>query len=244
MSHKPTIVLVPGAWHKVFQYSPLISRLQDAGYEVHGVDYPSVSANPTSTNFDPDVVVVRERLASIANQNKDIVLVVHSIGGLIGSEAASGFSKTDRSRKGEAGGIIKMAYLAAWILPEGPRIYRPPPWHSVEGSIVKPLRPQEIFYNCCAPEVAEENIPQLLPIAKGVLESVTTYAAWKHIPSIYLMCKNDNAIPFAMQESFMAQEGSAFEVFRCDADHSPFLSMPEYTAKFVRHAAGEAVDFD
>ena len=240
---KPNIVLVPGAWHKVAQYAPLRTRLQQAGYEVEGIDYPSSSPNPTNKNFDPDVKVVREAIARLADQGNDVMVVVHSASGIIAGEAAKGLSKADREKDGNVGGIVRMAYICAFAAPEGVALYDaiggPAPWHIIEGSTVRSSQEKDIFYNLCPPEVAEENIAQLVLFAKGTFESKPTYSAWKHIPSTYLVCENDHAIPLAAQEAMISQEGAKFDVVRCSADHSPFLSMPDFTAEFVRRAAGE-----
>lgn len=69
--------------------------------------------------------------------------------------------------------------------------------------------------------------------------SKVTYPAYKHIPSTYLLCEKDNAIPLAAQEGMLAGTDVKFDVERCAAGHSPFLSMPEFVAEVVRRAAGE-----
>ena len=244
-SSKPTIVLVPGAWHQVAQYSPLTTRLEEAGYKVYGVDYPSTSPNPTNTNFDPDVEVVHKSIERLADQGKNVVVVVHSAAGIIAGEAARGLSKADRERDGKAGGIVRMVYICAFAAPEGVALYDatggPDEWHIIEGITVKTSREREIFYHLCPPEVADAQVARLagMRLAKGMFESKPTYAAWKHIPCTYLVCENDQAVPLAAQEAMIKQEGARFDVVRCKADHSPFLSMPDFTAEVVRKAAGE-----
>jgi hypothetical protein len=47
----------------------------------------------------------------------------------------------------------------------------------------------------------------------------TTY---KFIPSTYLVCENDQAVPMQVQEMFAAAAGSQIE--RCASGHSPMLS--------------------
>lgn len=241
----PTIVLVPGAWHKVAQYAPLTTRLEQAGYEVVVVDYPSTGPNPTNKNFDPDVKIIHESIAQLADQGKGILVVVHSAGGIVAGEAAKGLGKADRTKDGLAGGIVRMVYICAFAATEGVSLYDatggPDPWHIIEGGTVRSSQEKDIFYNKCSPEVAEEQIAKLELFAKGTFESRPTYAAWKHIPCTYLVCENDHAIPLVAQEAMIAQEGANFDVVRCSADHSPFLCMPDFTAEVVRRAAGEEI---
>ena len=118
----------------------------------------------------------------------------------------------------------------------------PDDWHIVEGHLVRPADPEKHFYNDCSDEVASEQMKYLLPFAKCAFTSKATYAAWKHIPSTYLLCENDQAIPVHAQEYMTKQEGARFDVIRCRAGHSPFLSMPDFTAAVVRRAAGESID--
>ena len=87
---KPTIVFIPGAWHKVSQYSDVTSRLEKAGYEVHGADYPSTGPNPTNSTFDPDIKAISGVIEKLADRGDDILVTVHSAGGLLGGEAVKG----------------------------------------------------------------------------------------------------------------------------------------------------------
>jgi hypothetical protein len=72
-------------------------------------------------------------------------------------------------------------------------------------------------------------------------KSRSTHLAWRVIPSTYLMCEKDQAIPLAVQEAFVAPDREFWEVERCDADHSPFLSRPQLTANVIRRASGEKI---
>lgn len=59
------------------------------------------------------------------------------------------------------------------------------------------------------------------------------------------MCSNDNAVPWDAQEGTVAGFRSAgIEVYAevAESGHSPFLSLPEETARFVRKAAGEELE--
>jgi len=66
-----------------------------------------------------------------------------------------------------------------------------------------------------------------------------TYAGWKDVPSVYLACEKDAAVPFELQKKFAALAGS--EIFTCSAAHMPTLSQPDKVVEVVRKAAGEAL---
>lgn len=71
----------------------------------------------------------------------------------------------------------------------------------------------------------------------------TKSAAWKKIPTSYLICENDKPIPLELQESMIAtvkKEGGDIVTERLFVSHSPHLAMPEKVAGFLRRAAGES----
>lgn len=52
------------------------------------------------------------------------------------------------------------------------------------------------------------------------------------------MCEKDNALPLAAQEGLLASTDVEFDVVRCNAGHSPFVSQPQFVADAIRRAAG------
>jgi pimeloyl-ACP methyl ester carboxylesterase len=66
-----------------------------------------------------------------------------------------------------------------------------------------------------------------------------TYAGWKDVPSVYLVCENDAAIPPPLQMQMVALAGS--EVVTCSAAHMMILSQPDTVVEVVRKAAGETL---
>jgi pimeloyl-ACP methyl ester carboxylesterase len=116
---KPTIVLVPGAWHKATIYSSVSSILNTHGYPTILLDLPSVGAVPPHTSFDHDVSAIRECLTSLVSQNKDVVLVAWSYGGFPAGEAPKGLSKKERQAQGLQGGVIRFVVINGVAMPAG-----------------------------------------------------------------------------------------------------------------------------
>ena len=242
---KPTIVIVPGAWHLPIHFQPLTSRLEKAGYTVHALHLPSIGDNPTTVDFSEDVELIRDTIQQATDQGDDVVVVVHSAGGVTGSEGTQGLSKAERQKSGKEGGVVRMVYIAAFAAPEGVGVFRatngPDPWIILEGPVCRPGDPIHRFYHDLPLNEAEEAVSNLRLHSTGALWSDATYAAWKHIPSTYLVCENDQAIPLAAQEAMIADPEAKFTVERCIASHSPMLSMPDFTTEVVRRAAGEKI---
>lgn len=64
------------------------------------------------------------------------------------------------------------------------------------------------------------------------------------IPSWYLLCEDDLAIPAIAQEMMatgMKEAGGDVQVERIKSSHSPFLSQPDVVVDWIRRAAGESL---
>lgn len=120
MSTRPTLVLIPGAWHVAEHYDLLTPLLEKEGYTCHALTLPSVGANPALTSLDPDVQTIRKHVIALLDEGKDVVVVMHSYGGIPGGSAMRGLSKTDRQKAGEkGGGVVGLVYICSWMIDEG-----------------------------------------------------------------------------------------------------------------------------
>jgi pimeloyl-ACP methyl ester carboxylesterase len=100
---------------------------------------------------------------------------------------------------------------------------------------------RDVFYNRCDPKDVEEALDLLGSHPPGPLAVPATYTAYREIPSTYIVCENDQALPLCVQERMIAQADGAFHVERCQEGHSPFLSNPAFIVDCIRRAAGEKV---
>jgi pimeloyl-ACP methyl ester carboxylesterase len=116
---KPTIVLIPGAWHTADCYEILIPHLHEAGYETLPLTLPSVGADPAQQSLDPDVQHIRNNVIPLLDQGKDVVLAMHSYGGVPGSSAMRGLAKNERQAQGQPGGVTALVFICAWMIDEG-----------------------------------------------------------------------------------------------------------------------------
>ena len=98
---------------------------------------------------------------------------------------------------------------------------------------------KEWFYNDVPEDVADNAVRHLVgcsgSLAEGSIESV----CWFEIPSVFVLCQKDKALPPAVAEWVLAAAQVDWDVVRLDASHRPFLSMPETLAAVVRYFAGE-----
>lgn len=142
-SSKPEFVIVPGGWHSPSSFGPTTDLLEEAGFIVHGVHLPSVGALPHHTTFDLDASQCRNTINSVLAKGKDVVLIMHSYGGTVGSEALRGYVEEleAASTKKRWGRVVRLVYCAAFLLPEGGSLLAalrgiPLPWFIIEVSLL------------------------------------------------------------------------------------------------------------
>ncbi|KAK8220061.1 hypothetical protein M8818_000477 [Zalaria obscura] len=250
---KPSIVLVPGAWHVPAHYDRLSSYLAEHGYDVFVVALPSVLPKDGKfpDNLEPEIDAVRSVVTKQLDAGNDVVVVVHSYGALPGTSALKGLDKRTRAAAGHKSSVTAIAYMCSFLLPAGVSLLdgvggKPHPIHDVRGDMlhVKAPGPAYLFYNDLTREDAVTYTDMLLPQAWSVNQFPCTYAAWKDIPTFYLVCKRDNALLLHEQRGMIdgaRVAGANIKAEQCDSGHSPFLSMVELTGDWVRRIAGEEI---
>ncbi|KAI9642995.1 hypothetical protein NHQ30_008729 [Ciborinia camelliae] len=252
---KPTIVMVPGAWHKPDIYSGVASSLEKHGYPTVSLALPSAGAKPSHQDFSGDVSGIRECLTELVSAGKEVILVVHSYTGLPGGEAPKGLSKKDQEAKDLKGGLIRYVVINGFATPPGFQIVakgdyaKMPDWMKLDTEnevfTVEPEDAKRIFYNDLAPD-KHHLIPEIVPQSFGVYFSVATYAAWLDVPSTFLYGEMDQSsftpeVVDMMIKGAQMMNPSAFDVVERlkDGGHCLMISHPEWTAEALRRAAGE-----
>src|SRR5437773_11887558 len=176
-SAKPTIVLVHGAFADGSSWSKVIPILQRDGYNVIAVQNPL-------TSLDADVETTKRALAM---QTGPLVLVGHSYGGAVITQAAAGNANVKAlvyvaafaPEVGEPIGAFGQQYPA----PLGAALKQDP-----SGFLyIDPAKFHEVF--AADLPVAETNVAAAVqkPIIGSVFGASVTEAAWKTIPSWYLV---------------------------------------------------------
>lgn len=97
---------------------------------------------------------------------------------------------------------------------------------------------QKLYNDLPSPE-ASLWASRTLPSSHAVQTTKLTRAAWRYIPSTYLVCENDQAVPPQFQEAFAATAQAHVE--RCGSGHSPMLSHTEMLAQRIHNTAMKAI---
>ena len=120
-SAHPTILFFPGAFSSPSCFDSLSAHLQKLGYPTVYTDFPSLKpSDPTAVSTSRDAEETRNKfLLPLVEAGKNVVIFVHSYGGIVGGAAAAGLSKTARSKEGKPGGVVGLVYLVGNIVREG-----------------------------------------------------------------------------------------------------------------------------
>jgi pimeloyl-ACP methyl ester carboxylesterase len=218
-----TIVLVHGAFASPAGWRGVADALQKDGYR---------TATPALglASVSDDVAIVRSTLDSIPG---DKILVGHSYGGFVITNAASGRSD-----------VRGLVYTAAYVPESGETInslsvgYAPGAFlaHLVFAPafpfvIVDPAFFPEDFAQDLNPKLGAEIAAQQRPTSLGLFGTPSGPAAWHALPSWYAVSAHDRAIDPALQR-FMAQRAGATTVEFAAASHVGGLT--HYRARFVK----------
>jgi pimeloyl-ACP methyl ester carboxylesterase len=234
MTAPATAVFVHGGWHDGWSWH-LVRQLLDA----RGV--PSVALDLPMTTLDADAAVLRDTLARIGG---DAVVVAHSWGGNVATLGASG-----------APNVRHLIYLAAVLTEAGHPALAPsaiPKGRETMRSAVvietdttteiDREASLEVFYPDVDPVLARQAAARLRPFQKTGYAVVATdaVAAWRTIPTTYVVCTQDRMIHPDTQREMAAAAGA--EVIEWRSSHSPFLSRPGLVADLVARRAGAGHD--
>jgi pimeloyl-ACP methyl ester carboxylesterase len=223
---KKTVVLVHGAWADGTSWSRVIPYLLDAGLNVVAVQ------NPLSS-LEGDVA---NTTRVINDQPGDVILVGHSYGGVVITEA------------GNNPKVKALVYVAAFAPKPGQSVnsilsaFPLPAWfatlHADAGGYVTwPITSWKTEFATGLPEGEQEMLHATQhPTFHGVNDNaVGATAAWSTRPVFSVVSQQDHIIPAPLQMLFAQQMHST--VVPVEAGHLAMLIKPEETARAIIAAA-------
>jgi len=248
MSQKPTLILVPGAWHSPNTWNKVTSLLNTQQYKTVSATLPSTLSDPSST-FSDDIKAVRDPIVAETTKGRDVVVVVHSYGGAVGSSAVKGLTRPKQDvaspKEASSGHVIGIIMIASgFVVTEVGFLEglggKPPPFWTLDpsGFAVLVGDPRELFYHDLPAEEGSDWVGRLRQQASGPMTEGGKYyySGWKDVPIWYLATIQDKALPIEAQRMFvqMAKDGGAqIMVEEVESSHSAMLSMPKETAEFI-----------
>lgn len=117
---RPTILIVHGSWHTPAHYHLLIQSLTAHGFPTICPPLPSCSNEIALTASLPeDIATIRATALDLLSHGHSIIAIMHSYGGVVGTEALADLSFHCRAASSKAGGVIALIYMASFMLSVG-----------------------------------------------------------------------------------------------------------------------------
>ena len=229
---KPTIVLEHGAWADAASWSKVIGQLQEDGFTVDAPPNPLRGVS-YDTNYLTDF------LSTIPGP---IVLVGHSYGGFVITNAATGNAN-----------VKALVYVDAFIPDRGDTLasltgtgsclggnaFNFAPYPGEPAGDVDTYIKQSVVPGCFAsglpPSQAAVIAATQRPLAASTFGEQSGPPAWKTIPSWAVVGTADKVLPPAQQTS-MAQHAGA-HITDVNAGHLSMIADPETVAQVIEQAA-------
>ena len=224
------IVLVHGGFVDGSGWEGVYKALRNDGYTV------SIVQNPTITLAD-DVAATKRAIAAL---NGPVILVGHSYGGAVITEA------------GNDPKVAGLVYITAFALDKsesvGSLLKDPPP-----GAPVPPIMPPQdgfllldrakfpaAFAADVNPEAASFMADSQVPWGLDALNGAVSQAAWRAKPSWYMVTTEDKMIPPDAQRAMSKRAGST--VVEVKGSHAVYVSQPLAVAHLIEQAATGALE--
>ena len=116
----PHFVFVPGAFHTEEHFRLIRWELQILGYNSSVVNRPSIGFKGPAPAPDADWQALTSLLHQLIEvEGKHVIMVAHSAGGVIASRSVGGYDKRTRMANDQAGGIVHLYFISAFLLKDG-----------------------------------------------------------------------------------------------------------------------------
>jgi len=232
----PHVVLVHGAWADTASWDAEVAALRKAGYDARAI------ANPVE-NLITDAESVARFLASL---DGPIVLVGHSYGGSVITNAAAGnpnvkalvYVDAAAPDVGETNGSLSGSDSVLKTKPEDElfdKLIRPGAAPGVADLYLK----QEIFVEHFARDLPEAQAMRLWATQRSAstaaFDTPSEHAAWKTIPSWYLISTGDDIITPTAEEAMARRAKSTVTMFE-GGSHLTLISHPETVTAVIVEA--------
>lgn len=226
----PTYILVHGAWADESAWGFVRNQLAVHG-NVEVVNLPAHGADNTygvGVGLNDYVKVVTKAVNRHAGK---VILVGHSMAGAIISQVAENIPNK----------IDKLIYVAAYLPKSGENVsgitnkfLNNQPIEAFEFnqdytlvSIKKDAIPTVVCADC-SPGMKETLVKyhRAEPV-KGLNDNVTLTTKFARVPKYYISTTNDYAVPYALQQQMIKNNGTVKKVYEMQTSHLPFVVQPE-----------------
>jgi pimeloyl-ACP methyl ester carboxylesterase len=234
---KPTIVLEHGAWADASSWDGVIRLLQDDGFTVYAPPNPLRGVSYDSS-------YLKDFLSTIPGP---IVLVGHSYGGFVITNAATGNPNVKAlvyvdafiPAQGETLLSLTSAQPGSCLAGNPADIFNLVPYPGAPTGDVDTYIKQSLVPSCFASGLPASQAAVIAatqrPLAASTLQEPSGTPAWKTIPSWDVIGTADEVLPPA-EQLFMAKRAGA-HITKVNAGHLSMIADPGVVAQVIEQAA-------
>ncbi|KAJ4289139.1 hypothetical protein N0V90_011481 [Kalmusia sp. IMI 367209] len=231
-------------------YEKIIKLLQDDhGFTCVPITLPTTADNPSAT-FKNDVDAARNAIIAETVVGRDVIVISHSYGGMVGNSAIKGLTRPQGTASGSTPGCVTaLILIASGFTITGlsfmdPLFGIPPPFWRVNketGYAELTADSRELFYHDLPREEGDYWVDQLTTQSlKALFEGWEyAYAGWKDVPTWYIGTVEDKGLPVVIQRVQVGAargQGGVVHHTELPTSHSPFLSMPDEVVTIILQA--------
>jgi len=243
------IVLVHGAFSGAWVWEPVLPGLREAGHTVETFDLPGQGSDQTPIE-QVDLDAYARRTCEVLAAGEPAVLVGHSMGGMVITQAAA---RTPEQ-------VVQLVYLAAFLPGDGQSLLELTHYPEAAGDQVQanmvvegdppvarlPAEAVKVALGECCTDtqlawLIEHTVSQpVVPFTQPFRLDPDRAEAFAALPRAYITCLRDRAIPPQMQRRMFTDAGCD-PVVEIDADHSAWLSRTDDVVTAVDRLARTGV---
>ncbi|KAF5985305.1 hypothetical protein FBULB1_2963 [Fusarium bulbicola] len=251
----PQIVIVPASFAPPSLYSRLVQSLAQYAFDTTVIDLLSVGFRDTlpAASMEEDARHIRKITTKLADEGHEIILVMHSYGGMCGTESTAGVSKTERQAAGKLGGIVHLVYISSPVPEIGGSVKtmmgdNMPHFMKVEGDYLR-SDPE----GCAIVNFSDLPKAEAFTYAKQMTaHSALSFAGplknggYLNTPVAYIVCEKDISVPPVVQRSVIdmisKKSGRNVIAFSCESGHFPTVSIPDKVASFIYKVSMQTIE--
>jgi pimeloyl-ACP methyl ester carboxylesterase len=236
-----TFVLVHGAWQAPYVWNEVKSELENAGQKVVIVELPAHGNDSTSPAL-VSIDVYRDKVIDAINKiNGKVILVGHSLAGVVVSEVAEKIPSK----------IEKLIFIGAFVPANGQSLFDlagvdkqsllgPALLFSKDQLLINVMRDSivNIFYQDASATTQQSVLDKYRaePAIPFTNKVVLTGANFGQVNKYYIYTLLDHAIGINNQHA-MADAAHITHTYSINTSHSPFLSKPHDVTKLLLEIA-------
>jgi pimeloyl-ACP methyl ester carboxylesterase len=226
------LVLVHGAFAGAWCWEPVLPGLREAGHAVETLDLPGSGSDQTPV-AEVTLDAYARRVSEVLADGPPAVLVGHSMGGMVVTQAASRSAEHVRA----------LVYVSAFVPIDGESLlaltaHPEAADDQIQANIVVRGDPpvailsdeaaRTAIYGCCTEQQIEWALPHrrpqpAVPMTNPFELDRSKADIFHRLPRGYVHCLQDRAIPPGMQRMMLERAGCD-PVISIDTDHAPYLS--------------------